>query len=129
MNVKAIGADNVHELLTTDPATVLVCAYDKDEEFRTNDLEGATSLSEFHDEGAIKQAQECRPFLKAFLGISDLFLFVLTIYPVLLSVLGRCPPDALIVAAVFVGFGILVVLYVGELVILGWIVDCTRSWR
>ena len=78
MNVKTISADNAHELLRTDPAVVLVCAYEKDEDFRRNNLEGAISLSEFrrridsfpkdedvifycacpHDEGAIQQAEE-----------------------------------------------------------------------
>ncbi len=80
MNVKTISAADAHELLRTDPAAVLVCAYDKDEDFRKNDLEGAISLSEFrrridsfpkdenvifycacpHDEGAIRQAEECQ---------------------------------------------------------------------
>jgi rhodanese-related sulfurtransferase len=78
MKVKTITADNAHELLRTDPAAILVCAYDKDEDFRKNQLEGAISLSEFrrrldsfpkdenvifycacpHDETAIKQAEE-----------------------------------------------------------------------
>ena len=70
--------EGARELLRTDPAAVLVCAYDKDEDFRKNDLEGAISLTEFrrridtfpkdenvifycacpHDEGAIQQAEE-----------------------------------------------------------------------
>jgi rhodanese-related sulfurtransferase len=47
MAVKAISAQGAHELLRTDPAAVLVCAYDTDDEFRKNDLEGAISLNEF----------------------------------------------------------------------------------
>jgi rhodanese-related sulfurtransferase/quercetin dioxygenase-like cupin family protein len=73
-----ISAVDAHELLRTDPAAVLVCAYEKDEDFQHNDLEGAISLSEFrrrtdsiprdenvifycacpHDETATKQARE-----------------------------------------------------------------------
>jgi rhodanese-related sulfurtransferase len=78
MNVKTINAHDLHKLLRTDPAVVLVGAYDKDEDFRKNDLDGAISLSDFrrrigtfskdenlifycacpHDEGAMKQAEE-----------------------------------------------------------------------
>lgn len=77
MTVKTITADNAHDLLRTDPAAILVCAYEKDEDFRMNHLEGAISLHEFrsridsfpkdediifycacpHDETAIKQAE------------------------------------------------------------------------
>ena len=80
MNVNPINVQDAHELLRTDPAAVLVCAYDKDEEFRKHDLEGAISLNEFrrrvdsfpkdeniifycacpHDEVATKQAEECQ---------------------------------------------------------------------
>ena len=78
MNYGAINPHEAHELLTTDPAAVLVCAYEKEDDFRQNDLEGAISLGEFrkrrnsipkdetvvfycacpHDEGAIKQAKK-----------------------------------------------------------------------
>jgi rhodanese-related sulfurtransferase len=78
MYVKTISVHDTHELLSTDPATVLVCAYEKEEEFRQNDLEGAISLNEFrkrrnsipkdesvifycacpHDEAALKQAKK-----------------------------------------------------------------------
>jgi rhodanese-related sulfurtransferase len=71
-------AENAHEMLRTDPAVILICAYDSEEEFRKNDLEGAMSLSEFrqridtfprdehlifycacpHDEEAMRQAEE-----------------------------------------------------------------------
>ncbi len=47
MKIKTISANSAHELLGTDPAAVLVCAYDKEEDFRQNDLEGAISLNEF----------------------------------------------------------------------------------
>jgi rhodanese-related sulfurtransferase len=78
MRVRSISADNAHELLRTDPAAVLVCAYENEDDFRKNDLEGAISLADFHrriesfpkdetiifycacphDESATKQAQE-----------------------------------------------------------------------
>ena len=80
MKVKTISAENAHELLRADPAAILVCAYEKEEDFRKNDLEGAISLDEFrqrmdsfpkdenvifycacpHDEAATRQAQECQ---------------------------------------------------------------------
>jgi hypothetical protein len=63
------------------------------------------------------------PFLKALLGISVLFLLVVTAGPTLLSVVRRHPLDSLIVAGILVGSGVLVILYIGELVVLGWIVD------
>jgi rhodanese-related sulfurtransferase len=47
MKIKTISANNAHELLRTDPAAVLVCGYEKEDDFRQNDLEGAISLSEF----------------------------------------------------------------------------------
>jgi|WetSurMetagenome_2_1015567.scaffolds.fasta_scaffold1250813_1 rhodanese-related sulfurtransferase len=78
MNVETISVHETHELLRTDPAAVLVCAYEKEEEFRKHDLEGAIPLSEFrrrsssipkdesvifycacpHDESAIERAEE-----------------------------------------------------------------------
>lgn len=78
MTVRTICAESVHELLRTDPAVVLVCAYENDEEFHRYDLEGAISLSEFrrridsfpkdenvifycacpHDETAMSRAEE-----------------------------------------------------------------------
>jgi rhodanese-related sulfurtransferase len=78
MNVQTISVNDTHELLRTDPAAILVCAYEKEEDFRQNDLEGAISLSEFRrrkdsipkdesvifycacprDGGAIEQAEE-----------------------------------------------------------------------
>ncbi len=47
MHVKTISAEKAHTLLRTDPGAVLVCAYEQEEEFRQNDLQGAISLSEF----------------------------------------------------------------------------------
>lgn len=47
MSVKSIDVHETHDLLRTDPAVVLVCAYEKEEDFRQNDLEGAISLNEF----------------------------------------------------------------------------------
>jgi rhodanese-related sulfurtransferase len=87
MNVKTISAEKAHTLLRTDPGTILVCAYEQEEEFRQNDLQGAISLSEFrrridsfskhgdvifycacpHDDAAMKQAEKYkkRDFLNA----------------------------------------------------------------
>ncbi|MGA7698960.1 MAG: rhodanese-like domain-containing protein [Thermoguttaceae bacterium] len=78
MTVKTIDVQSAHDLLRTDPAAILVCAYEKEEDFRKNDLEGSISLSEFrqrinsfpkdenvifycacpHDESATQQAEE-----------------------------------------------------------------------
>jgi rhodanese-related sulfurtransferase len=78
MSVNTISPDNAHELLWTDPAAILVCGYEKDEDFQKNDLEGAISLTEFrrrvdsfpkdenvifycacpHDETSIMRAEE-----------------------------------------------------------------------
>ena len=64
-----------------------------------------------------------RPFLQALLGILVLILFVLTISAVLLSVFKSFPLETLIIVAVFAVCGIAIVLYIGELVILCWVVD------
>ena len=64
-----------------------------------------------------------RPFLKALLSISILILLVLTIHPMLLSVFRSFPLETLIFVAVFVVSGIAIFLYIGELVIVGWVVD------
>ncbi len=75
---RTIAAQQAHDMLAKDPSVMLVCAYEKDEDFRQNDLEGAISLNEFrkrtsslpkdenvifycassHDEAATKQAQK-----------------------------------------------------------------------
>ena len=47
MKVETINVHDTHDLLTTDPAAMLVCAYEKEEDFRQNDLEGAIPLNEF----------------------------------------------------------------------------------
>ena len=80
MKPETITAQDAHQLLESDPATVLVGAFEKDEEFQQNDLEGAISLTEFrkrrnsipkdetvifycgcpHDEAATKQAKYAR---------------------------------------------------------------------
>jgi rhodanese-related sulfurtransferase len=77
--LKTISASDAHELLRKDPAAVLVCAYDTQEEFKKHDLEGAISLSDFRrrmdsfpkdetiifycacpkDATSTKQAEEC----------------------------------------------------------------------
>ena len=64
-----------------------------------------------------------RSFLKALPGISVMSLLVLTVGVVLLHVSKRYPLEACIVAGVLVGCGILIVLYMWELVIIGWVVD------
>jgi hypothetical protein len=64
-----------------------------------------------------------RPFLKALPGLLVLFLFTLTISVALLGVSRRFPLETLIVAAVFAVSGLAVVLYMGELVVIGWVVD------
>jgi rhodanese-related sulfurtransferase len=78
MQVNTISVQDAHELLKNDPAAVRVCAYEKEEEFQQNDLEGAISLNQFrkqknsisqdetvifycacpHDEAATKQAKK-----------------------------------------------------------------------
>ena len=44
---RTIAAQQAHDLLAKDPSVMLVCAYEKDEEFRQYDLAGAIPLSEF----------------------------------------------------------------------------------
>ncbi len=65
----------------------------------------------------------CCLFLTALLGIWVLFLLALTSGPTLLSVARRHPLDSLLVVGILVGSGVLVILYIGELVVLGWVVD------
>jgi hypothetical protein len=64
-----------------------------------------------------------RRFLKALLRISVLFLFVLTSGTLLPHVFRRFPLETLIVAAVFSICGVSIILYMGELVVIGWVVD------
>ena len=78
---RIIVAQQAHDMMQKDPSVLLVCAYDKDEDFRQNDLEGAISLDEFrrrkdslpkdeniifycacpHDEGRDKSSPEVLP--------------------------------------------------------------------
>jgi rhodanese-related sulfurtransferase len=44
---RPIAAQQAHDMLAKDPSVMLVCAYEKDEEFRQYDLAGAISLNEF----------------------------------------------------------------------------------
>jgi rhodanese-related sulfurtransferase len=80
MNIKTIRAEKAHELLRTEPGTVLVCAFEKDEDFQQHRLQGAISLSKFRkrihmfqkdetvifycdgprDESAMRQAEKYR---------------------------------------------------------------------
>ena len=75
---RTIAAQQAHDMLAKDPSVLLVCAYEKEEEFRQYDLEGAISLGEFrkrkaslpkdeniifycacpHDEAATREAQK-----------------------------------------------------------------------
>ncbi len=75
---RPIAPQQAHDMLVKDPSVLLVCAYESDDEFRQNDLEGAISLNEFrkrqdslpkdenivfycacpHDEVSTKQAQK-----------------------------------------------------------------------
>jgi hypothetical protein len=64
-----------------------------------------------------------RSFLRALLGIAVLILFVLTIRVVLLSVVKSFPLETLIIATILAVCGIAIVLYIGELIIVCWIVD------
>ena len=62
-------------------------------------------------------------FAKILLGVVVLILLMLTIHLMLLSVFGSFPLETLIFMAVFVVSGIAIFLYIGELVIVGWVVD------
>ena len=44
---RTIAAQQAHDMLAKDPSVMLVCAYEKEEEFRQYDLAGAISLNEF----------------------------------------------------------------------------------
>lgn len=47
MAAQRIGARQAHEHLESSSGALLVCAYDSDEKFRANHLEGAMSLDDF----------------------------------------------------------------------------------
>jgi hypothetical protein len=64
-----------------------------------------------------------RSFLKTLPGILVLLLLALPIGVVLLSVSRRYPVETLIIAAVCAVCGVAIVLYIGELVVVGWVVD------
>ena len=64
-----------------------------------------------------------RRFLKAFRGVVGLLLFVLAICVALAVVFRHFPLETLVIAAMFVVAGLAIVLYVWELVIIGWVVD------
>jgi hypothetical protein len=64
-----------------------------------------------------------RPVLRALLGIAVLFVFLLTVCPLLLNVSRRYPLETLIIVSVCAICGAAFILYIGELVVLGWIVD------
>ena len=45
-DVQKIGPDEAHDRIEAAPPALLVCAYDSDEKFRQNHLDGAISLAE-----------------------------------------------------------------------------------
>lgn len=47
MGVARIRPEVAHQHLESNPETLLVCAYDSQDKFRANHLEGAISLDEF----------------------------------------------------------------------------------
>ena len=71
----------------------------------------------------MKIVSYCRPFLKALLAFLILSLLALTICIVVLDVFRRFPLETLIVAGLLALTGLSIVLYIGELVVLGWVVD------
>lgn len=64
-----------------------------------------------------------RQLLKSLLGIFGLLLLSLAIYAVLFNGFRHFPLETLIAVAIFAIVGIAIFLYIGELVIIGWIVD------
>jgi rhodanese-related sulfurtransferase len=76
--IMEIDVRNVHELIESDIDTLLVCAYEREDEFHQHELEGAISLADFrsrepslskdqiiifycacpHDEAALGKAKE-----------------------------------------------------------------------
>ena len=71
----------------------------------------------------MKIVSYCRPFLKALLAVLILSLLVLTISILTLSVFRRFPLETLIAAGLLALTGLSIVLYIGELVVIGWVVD------
>jgi hypothetical protein len=65
----------------------------------------------------------CRLLLIALAGISVLALLGLVLGPPVLDFAQQHPVRSLIIASIFVGSGVFVLLYMGELAVLGWIVD------
>ena len=45
--VERISPETAHKHLESDPATMLVCAYEDNEKFEKNRLQGAISLDDF----------------------------------------------------------------------------------
>jgi len=64
-----------------------------------------------------------RPFLATLLGVSVLLLCVLMICAELLSIFRIFPLHTLIAAGLVAVCGLAVVLYIWELVIIGWVID------
>ena len=71
----------------------------------------------------MKIAAFCRLLLTIVLVLAFLALVALMCGPSLLDFVKRRPLDSLLVAAILIGSAIAVILYIGELVVLGWIVD------
>jgi rhodanese-related sulfurtransferase len=49
-NAERISVATAHKHLESDPEVMLVCAYDDDEKFEQNHLQGAFSLDEFESQ-------------------------------------------------------------------------------
>lgn len=71
----------------------------------------------------MKDLGYCQSFLKALLGVSVLLLFVLAICVVLPSLFRSYPAETIIMVTLLTIAGLGIVLYIGELVVLGWVVD------
>jgi hypothetical protein len=54
-----ISAQNAYQHMKSNPETLLVCAYDSEEKFAQNHLDGAISLDEFrHQENSVRKDRE-----------------------------------------------------------------------
>jgi len=67
------------------------------------------------------------PFLTILLAILVMILLVWTVAPLLLNLIGRFPLETLIIVGIFFVSVLAVVLYIWELVVIGWAVDFLES--
>ena len=75
----------------------------------------------------MKIVNYCRQFLTILLAVSVLLLLVRTAGPLLLDLIRRFPLEALIIVGTLAASVLAVVLYIWELIIIGWIVDLLES--